>query len=86
MQDDESFIKTVASIDRNPTAKEIWNKLTPVSSTNYLGPESRIVYFKTGNVSVPLKFSREALLKNSRFEVVEFIPINPILREIAKRL
>jgi len=84
MRDDKSFIETAKDVQKHPLANEIWQNLSAEKTRRFNPQEMRIVHFKVGPFNIPLKFSRESLFVNSRFEIVEYTPTNELLKLIAQ--
>ena len=80
MVDDESFIKTEESINKNPFAKKIWIGLKNSKPVNFIPNQNRKIIFQRKNKNleyeeIPMLFSREPLFNFPRFEVMEYLDI-----------
>jgi transcriptional regulator with XRE-family HTH domain len=85
MADDQSFLESTETIRRNKLGKEIWDAMTYDS---YISQENRKVFFEKEilgkTLTFPMYFTRESLLKNSRFEVVEYKSDKQVFNQLIK--
>lgn len=83
---DEKNLETIEFILHNSEAKKYWEE----SHKDYLENksiytlESRKVTFKFGFLTVPMYFTVEPLTWNERFQMVEYMPTNLIIRLLQK--
>jgi transcriptional regulator with XRE-family HTH domain len=80
MHDDEYYQKAVKSIMSSPIGQKHWPEIVRNRDTDYSFRIGRIVYFQVLGFDVPLVYSYEQLLGNSRFKVVEYVPTNKLLK------
>lgn len=87
MEDDEIFNATVNTINSFPLSKKIWKEITSKNSIKYELISGKTVNFKLFNkFDIPLIFTYERLLVNSRFEYVEYRPASQFMGIISKLL
>jgi transcriptional regulator with XRE-family HTH domain len=88
MFDDSTFQHTLEVIESDPLANKIWESfsLSKEVVNGFLPKESRIVNFKVGALTIPMKYSREPLLRYPRFEMVEYYPVNKFMKFVTKLL
>ncbi len=79
-QDDEVFQRTVALIESNLMARKIWREISSSKSWSFYAGENRLVYFNTPNGVIPMRYSREPLVRYPRFDISEYIPVNVSMR------
>lgn len=86
MQDDPIFQRALNAIRKNKFANEVWENLSIEKSKGFLSNDTRIVNFKVGPFQIPMKYSREPLLRYSRFEMMEYVPVNKVTKLVMKLL
>lgn len=85
MVDDPIYQRSIEAIQTHPVASQIWdrvvkeNEYTPVQMY-----ELREVVFNFNGIEVSLNYSDHILLNHRRFEVVEYMPNNLLLKIIAQ--
>lgn len=86
MQDDPSFIRSLKLIQSNGDILKYWNSLKIDDLGVFFEKDQRVVKFNIAGVEINMDYSRERLLDDVRFEVVEYTPLNKYLRAVQNLL
>lgn len=78
MSHDESYITTIKDIMGNNIAKKVWSDLSNSGDRTFTPEESRIIHFNIKGTKLPLYYSIQPLLVNSRFVIVEYHTENKV--------
>src|SRR5690606_21492730 len=84
MQDDESYKQGMNSILNHSIAKEIWNEILVNRPAPLRTLRHRTVYFKFHGFNIALSYSVQQLLNRRRFDIVEYVPNNLIIKLLSK--
>ncbi len=81
MQDDPYYIKILEAINNNDIARKIWNDInTNKERVSVFTPKDRFASFKILGHEFKMHYSNEQLQKYRRFDVVEYIPSDKIIK------
>ncbi|MCA9386597.1 helix-turn-helix transcriptional regulator [Candidatus Dojkabacteria bacterium] len=72
MNDDIVFQSTLKDIRENDLTKRIWDSLTYEKDMAYESQDKRLLHFNINGKRSTLSYSDQALLKNSRFVIVDY--------------
>ena len=72
MQDDEVIARTYHVIRSNKIASRVLDESPKQTSKTFYPKEFREVYFKVGPIKILTRYSREPIMRYSRFEIVEY--------------
>ena len=81
--DDTNIQETIRLIEEHPVANMIWRKIIESDGLCVRGLDSKIITFNFQKVKVSLRYGRENLNSNPRFEVIEYVPTSRLLKLIA---
>jgi len=84
MFDDTSYLDTLKDIRADRLASRMWEKINNNNEKRYLPYEKRLVNFKVCSLSILMSYTREPLLKNPRFEIIEYMPMRKLHRLLIK--
>jgi len=82
---DACYDEALKYIMAEPYTREIWKKAISQKQRDVHDYETRKVVFKLGPLKIKMFYSVEAVLNNERFEIVEYIPSNKLLKYIVKQ-
>lgn len=87
MFDDPVFQETNKVIEEDKVAYKIWNLVMENHNNNKaMPPREKAVRFKVNGLYVPMTYSREPLINNIRFEIVEYQVKNKLLKMLMKAI
>jgi hypothetical protein len=81
-KNDPSVVATLHDIRKHDLASEIWSSID--HEVIYNPKEERTVHFNIKGFKVPTMYSRESLARYPRFEVVEYTPMNDVIKFLLK--
>ncbi|HEX9804179.1 MAG TPA: helix-turn-helix transcriptional regulator [Candidatus Dojkabacteria bacterium] len=81
-KNDPSVVATLHDIRKHDLASKIWNSID--HEVIYNPKEERIIHFNIKGFKVPTMYSREGLARYPRFEVVEYTPMNDVIKFLLK--
>ncbi len=84
MGDDPIFQKSLKSIESNQIAKKVWNIVIDKKDPplHHIGTSS--VKLKVNGLNLHFYVIREFIHKYPRFEIIEFIPANPVIKLLSR--
>jgi transcriptional regulator with XRE-family HTH domain len=81
MEDDPYYIKILQTINNNEISKRIWNEINVKNENiSVFTPKDRFACFKILGHEFKMHYSNEQLQKFRRFDVVEYIPTDKLLK------
>lgn len=81
---DPSYESTVEYINKNELTRKLWKKAQEPDFETISSAEARGVTFKVFGLSISMKYSVESLPSDNRFDIVEYIPTNKIMKLLSK--
>lgn len=82
---EEWYVKLLNKLRTFPEFKGVYTELS-ANPNLYVGEEARTVYFNLNGLKVKTVYTREPLREYPRFEVLEYVVANPLVRTLAKVL
>lgn len=81
----DKFLKdSINAINSNKIAQKVWGKINEQKPRDINTMQSRKVKFKLGKLDIDMWYSVELVSMNPRFEIIEYIPTNKILRLLTR--
>lgn len=80
MADDPVISEVIQSIKQNKLVENVWKEVLRNKGKHEQSIESRRVYFNLKGITVELNYSRDKLQHNPRFEIIEYVPTNKIIK------
>lgn len=84
MFDDPLIIQAHELINSNPVASRIWKTIDRKSALSIFSQDERTVKYNISGLKFTMKFFREPLQKYPRFDLIDFVPDNIVLKLISK--
>lgn len=82
--DDENITNTIKMIESHPIAGKIWDRIKLQKEINTTELDSRTATFMIHGLKVRLRYGREYLNSNPRFEVIEYVPTNRLIKLLSR--
>lgn len=82
MQEDSIYKEALYYINKNNVAKKVWSHVNDNVITHTLDTAFATIYIN--GVNIKLRIIRQFIHKNPRFEIIEYIPANPLIRMFSK--